>query len=63
MSGSIESYDGLCGLIALFSSSDNRIRCKYEFGHSGDCSWKKYEKQFIISGGTVIDSDIGNIIK
>lgn len=37
----IESYDGLCGIIADFASSDNQIRCHYELGHHGPCSFKK----------------------
>lgn len=50
---SIESYDGLCGLIHLNSSSDLRVRCKYEFGHSGPHSWDKKNVGMTIVGGTV----------
>lgn len=32
---SIESYEGLCGCIHRYSTSDLRVRCKYEFAHSG----------------------------
>ncbi len=39
--GSTENYDGLCGIIALFSRSDRQIRCHYELGHGGPCSFKK----------------------
>jgi len=44
----IESFDGLCGLIATFASSSNQIRCKYEFGHGGPCSFEKYKSQFTL---------------
>ena len=44
----IETYDGLGGCIANFGSSDLQIKCSYELGHHGDCSWKKYQKQFRI---------------
>jgi hypothetical protein len=50
---SIESYDGLCGIIANFSSSDLRMRCKYELGHSGLCSFEKYKKQFRMTAGAI----------
>lgn len=50
MSATIESYDGLCGLIAYFSTSDLRFRCNLCIGHSGPCSWEKYKKHFVISG-------------
>jgi hypothetical protein len=49
---SIESYDGLCGMIASFAASTLRLRCKYSIGHYGPCSWEKYRSQFQISGGT-----------
>lgn len=39
---SIENFDGLCGIIAEFASSGNQIRCHYELGHHGPCSFKKY---------------------
>lgn len=42
----IESYDGLCGIIADFASSSLQIRCHYEFGHSGSCSFTKYSRRF-----------------
>lgn len=48
MSGSIEDYDGLCGIIARFSSSDMQLRCQHPFGHNGPCSWEKYREQFVI---------------
>jgi hypothetical protein len=47
----IENFDGLCGIIATFSSSDLQIRCHYEFGHGGPCSFQKYKDQFIIQTG------------
>lgn len=44
---SLESFDGLCGIIHLCATSDQQVRCKYEFGHSGPHSWDKIEdKQF-----------------
>lgn len=39
---STENFDGLCGIIAEFASSGNQIRCHYELGHGGPCSFKKY---------------------
>jgi len=51
----IESYDGLCGIIASFASSGNRIRCTYEIGHGGSCSFEKYRNQFRIFGGCGAD--------
>jgi hypothetical protein len=38
---STESFDGLCGIIAEFASSGMQIRCHYELGHHGPCSFKK----------------------
>ena len=38
---SIESFDGLCGIICMYSTFDQQVRCKYEFGHTGDHSWVK----------------------
>jgi hypothetical protein len=35
----VENYDGLCGVIHRFASSDKQVRCSYEFGHSGPHSW------------------------
>lgn len=48
----IESYDGLCGIIATFASSGNRIRCHYELAHSGPCSFAKHRNQFQITAGS-----------
>jgi hypothetical protein len=45
---SVETFDGLCGIIATFASSDLQIRCTYELDHYGDCSFEKYRKQFTI---------------
>lgn len=45
---SIETYDGLCGIIAPFSSSDLRLRCKFCIGHAGPCSWEKYREKLDI---------------
>jgi hypothetical protein len=36
----VESYDGLCGIPHLCSSSDSQIRCYYEAGHHGPHSWE-----------------------
>lgn len=44
----IEDYHGLCGIIPTFATSDLQIRCIYEFGHSGDCSFVKYKDHFYI---------------
>lgn len=41
MSATVESYDGLCGIIYHYSTSDRQVRCKYEFGHGGPHSWEK----------------------
>ena len=49
--GSCEKYDGLCGIIAPFASSDLQLRCNYFVGHQGNCSWKKHEHFFHIQGG------------
>lgn len=49
---SIESYDGLCGIIHLNSSSDQRVRCHFEFGHSGPHSWENKKVGLSITGGT-----------
>jgi len=53
----IETYDGKCGIIATFASSGNQIRCHYEMGHHGPCSFEKYRKQFYICGGTFVRPD------
>lgn len=44
----VENFDGLCGIIARFASSDLQIRCKYELGHGGPCSFEKYKDHFRI---------------
>lgn len=49
--GSCDKFDGLCGIIAPFASSDLQIRCKYEMAHSGPCSWEKYKSRFFITAG------------
>ena len=48
---SVENFDGLCGIIARFASSDLQLRCKYEFGHGGVCSFEKYKRYFIMQLG------------
>jgi hypothetical protein len=47
----IENYDGLCGIIATFATSDMQLRCQYELGHSGPCSFEKYRSHFICMAG------------
>lgn len=49
---SIESYEGLCGCIHRYSTSDLRVRCKYEFAHSGPHSWEKKQVAMSIIGGS-----------
>ena len=49
--GSCESFDGLCGCIAPFASSDLQLRCKYFFDHDGECSWKKHQHYFHFTAG------------
>ncbi len=54
---STENFDGLCGIIATFAHSGNQIRCHYELGHYGPCSFEKYRTHFIIMGGTFRSPD------
>jgi len=54
---SIESYDGLCGLIANFSSFDLRLRCNLPIGHHGPCSWEKYRSQFRLTDSCCISEE------
>lgn len=49
--GSCESFDGMCGCIAHFASSDLRLRCNYPIGHDGDHSWEKHRRHFFYSAG------------
>lgn len=51
MSGTVEDYSGLCGIIPTFADSSRQIRCKFEFGHSGPCSFEKYRSQFWLRAG------------
>lgn len=51
----IDNYDGLCGIIASFASSDLRLRCSYVLGHDGSCSFEKYRRHFSITGGCFIN--------
>lgn len=44
----VENFDGLCGIIARFASSDLQLRCHYELGHVPPCSFEKYRSQFHI---------------
>lgn len=48
----IESYDGLCGIIPTFAHSGLQIRCTYELGHGGPCSFEKHRKHFYITAGS-----------
>lgn len=50
---SIEDYSGLCGCIHLSSSSDQRVRCKYEFGHHGPHSWANKTVGLTIFAGSI----------
>ncbi len=52
MSGTVEDFDGLCGIIATFGGHDLQLRCQYEMGHHGPCSFEKYRDQFRIWGGS-----------
>lgn len=44
MSG-LESFDGKCGVIRPGSTSDQQVRCVYDFGHWGKHSWEKRESK------------------
>ena len=46
MNITVESFDGLCGIIAYFASSDLQLRCFYVLGHDGECSFEKYKRHF-----------------
>jgi hypothetical protein len=48
----MNNFDGLCGIIWRYSTSDNQVRCQYEFGHGGKHSWYKVEYSTRIIGGT-----------
>lgn len=48
MSGSVKDYDGLCGVMHLAASSEQQVRCNYEFGHEGDHSWIKLRTTYPI---------------
>lgn len=48
---SVENYDGLCGVIHLNASSDQQVRCSFEFGHHGPHSWEKKQVGLHIVGG------------
>lgn len=54
---SVENFDGLCGIIADFASSGNQIRCHYELGHHGPCSFKKYQNHFRCMAGAISSPD------
>lgn len=47
----VENYDGLCGIISIYASSDNQVRCHYELGHHGPCSFRKHKHYFSIRAG------------
>lgn len=55
---SLESFDGLCGIIHVNSTSEQQVRCKYEFGHYGEHSWVKNVTKGPISGFFVHDTTI-----
>lgn len=48
----VENYDGLCGIIHLYASSDKQVRCTYELGHHGQHSWAKVKVAYSIFGGS-----------
>ncbi len=48
---SVENYDGLCGIIPTFACSSRQIRCIYELGHYGPCSFEKYRRTFYLCAG------------
>ena len=48
----VENYDGLCGVIHRYASSDKQVRCNYELGHHGSHSWAKKKVAFHICGCT-----------
>ena len=48
----VENYDGLCGIIHLYASSDKQVRCTYELGHHGKHSWANKNVDYHISGCT-----------
>ena len=56
MTGSVEDFDGLCGIIHLNATSDLQVRCLYEFGHGGKHSWEDVQVGLHIEGGT---GDVG----
>lgn len=49
---STKDYSGLCGIIASFACSSRQIRCMYEFGHGGPCSFEKHRRKFIFYAGS-----------
>ena len=53
MSTTVEDYDGLCGLWHPRASSDKQVRCKFELGHHGPCSWKDVKGFTFRIGGSV----------
>lgn len=48
----IESYDGLCGIIHLYATSDKQVRCHHSLGHHGKHSWADKKIALHIVGGT-----------
>lgn len=54
---SVENFDGMCGIIADFAHSGNQIRCHYELGHHGPCSFEKYKRHFRFSAGAISAPD------
>jgi hypothetical protein len=58
MSATVESYDGLCGIIATFASSNLQMRCLFEMGHGGPCSFEKHRHNFVFSFGSVNRPDL-----
>ena len=50
---SLKDYDGECGLIASFAHSGLQIRCNYELGHYGPCSFEKLRPNFHFMVGAI----------
>lgn len=55
MSSTVENFDGLCGIIPTFATSDLQIRCHYELGHGGPCSFEKHHNNFYCQAGSSLN--------
>lgn len=54
---STENFDGMCGIIAQFAHSGNQVRCHYELGHHGPCSFEKYRNPLRGYAGAICTPD------